>query len=136
LDGQRPKLYGAGRNVRDWIHVDDHSDAVLRIIESGRVGETYLIGADGERDNKTVVETILRLLGQPIDAFDFVQDRAGHDLRYAIDPTKLRTELGWNPVHRDFETGLASTIEWYRDHEDWWRPQKAATEAKYQRVGQ
>jgi len=136
LDGGRPKLYGAGHNVRDWIHVDDHSSAVLRVLEAGKTGETYLIGADGERDNKQVVETILRLLGRPEEAYDHVTDRAGHDLRYAIDATKLRTELGWEPTFPDFEAGLAQTIEWYRGHEDWWRPQKAATEAKYQRQGQ
>ena len=136
LDGGRPKLYGAGHNVRDWIHVDDHSSAVLRVLEAGTIGETYLIGADGERDNKQVVETILRLLGRAQDDYDHVTDRAGHDLRYAIDATKLRTELGWEPAFRDFEAGLAQTIEWYRTHEEWWRPQKAATEAKYQRQGQ
>ena len=136
LDGGRPKLYGAGHNVRDWIHVDDHSSAVLRVLEAGTIGETYLIGADGERDNKQVVETILRLLGRAQDDYDHVTDRAGHDLRYAIDATKIRTELGWEPAFRDFEAGLAQTIEWYRTHEEWWRPQKAATEAKYQRQGQ
>jgi dTDP-glucose 4,6-dehydratase len=136
LDGIRPKLYGAGQNVRDWIHATDHSRAVLTILERGVVGETYLIGADGEEDNKTVVETILELMGQPKDAYDHVTDRAGHDLRYAIDSTKLRTELGWLPVYRDFRTGLENTIAWYRDHQDWWRPQKAATEARYQEQGQ
>ena len=136
LDGGRPKLYGAGHNVRDWIHAEDHSAAVLRIIAAGRIGHTYLIGADGEKDNKQVIETILRLLGQPLDAYDHVNDRAGHDLRYAIDASKLRTELGWSPGYQDFEAGLAQTIEWYRTHEDWWRPQKAATEAKYQKLGQ
>ena len=136
LDGGRPKLYGAGHNVRDWIHVDDHSSAVLRVVDAGEIGETYLIGADGERDNKQVVETILRLLGRPQDDYDHVTDRAGHDLRYAIDATKIRTELGWEPAYRDFEAGLAQTIEWYRTHEDWWRPQKSATEAKYQVQGQ
>ena len=95
LRGVRPKLYGEGRNVRDWIHADDHSSAVLTILEKGRIGETYLIGADGEKDNKTVVELILELMGQPADAYDHVTDRAGHDLRYAIDSTKLRDELGW-----------------------------------------
>jgi dTDP-glucose 4,6-dehydratase len=136
LDGGRPKLYGAGANVRDWIHVDDHSSAVLRIVERGRIGETYLIGADGERSNREVVETILTLLGRPRDAYDQVTDRAGHDLRYAIDATKLRTELGWRPAYADFPAGLADTIAWYRDHEAWWRPQKAGTEAAYAVLGQ
>lgn len=136
LRGIRPKLYGAGRNVRDWIHADDHSSAVLTILDKGRVGETYLIGADGEKDNKTVIEMILQLMGQPADAYDHVVDRAGHDLRYAIDSTKLRTELGWQPRYRDFESGLEQTIQWYRDNEAWWSPAKDATEAFYARLGQ
>ncbi len=136
LDGQRPRLYGAGLNVRDWIHVDDHNAAVLRVIDAGQIGQTYLIGADGEHNNLTVVQTILRLMGQPEDAFDHVTDRAGHDLRYAIDATKLRTELGWTPSYPNFADGLAATIEWYRANESWWRPQKAATEAKYAASGQ
>lgn len=133
LTGVRPKLYGTGANVRDWIHVDDHNSAVWTIIEKGRIGETYLIGADGETDNRTVVETVLELCGEDKDAFDFVTDRPGHDLRYAIDATRLRTELGWEPRYRDFRAGLAATIEWYRTHETWWRPQKTATEAVYER---
>lgn len=136
LRGIRPKLYGAGQNVRDWIHADDHSSAVLTILDKGQIGATYLIGADGERDNKTVIEMILRLMGQPEDAYDHVVDRAGHDLRYAIDSTKLRTELGWQPRYSDFENGLAQTIQWYRDNEAWWAPAKDATEAFYARLGQ
>ena len=136
LDGGRPKLYGAGLNVRDWIHTDDHSSAVLLILNQGRIGDTYLIGADGERNNRQVVETILELLGRPRDAYDLVTDRVGHDLRYAIDSTKLRNELGWRPTYADFEDGLAQTIDWYRRNVAWWRPQKAATEAAYARQGQ
>ncbi len=136
IDGGRPKLYGQGLNVRDWIHADDHSAAVLLITEQGRIGETYLIGADGERNNREVVETILTLLGQPKDAYDLVTDRAGHDLRYAIDSSKLRTELGWLPSYPDFPSGLADTIKWYQANEAWWRPQKSATEAKYASQGQ
>ena len=136
LVGQRPKLYGAGLNVRDWIHVDDHNDAVLTIIEKGESGRTYLIGADGERDNLTVIQAILRLMGQPEDAFDHVNDRPGHDLRYAIDATRLRTELGWTPAYPDFESGLAATIDWYREHESWWSPLKGDVEAAYARAGQ
>ncbi|WP_167051080.1 dTDP-glucose 4,6-dehydratase [Salinibacterium sp. ZJ77] len=136
LRGERPKLYGTGENVRDWIHADDHSSAVLTILEKGVIGETYLIGADGEKNNKEVVELILTELGQPSDAYDLVTDRPGHDLRYAIDSTKLRTELGWQPRYADFEAGLASTIAWYRDNEAWWAPQKDETEAKYRAAGQ
>jgi len=136
LSGIRPKLYGTGKNVRDWIHTSDHSRAVWTILTQGKIGETYLIGANGERDNQTVLEDILRLMGQPADAYDRVKDRPGHDLRYAIDATKLRTELGWQPEVTDFETGLQQTIDWYRDHEDWWRAEKAAVEAKYAKNGQ
>ncbi len=135
LDGVRPKLYGTGANVRDWIHVDDHNAAVWTILEKGRIGETYLIGADGEQDNKTVVETILELMGQRADAYDLVGDRPGHDLRYAIDAAKLRDELGWTPQYTTFRDGLAATIDWYRANEAWWRPQKDATEAKYAQLG-
>ncbi|MRJ99905.1 dTDP-glucose 4,6-dehydratase [Aeromicrobium sp. S22] len=135
IDGIRPRLYGEGLNVRDWIHADDHSSAVLTILDKGEIGETYLIGADGEKDNKTVIELILELSGLPTDAYDHVTDRAGHDLRYAIDSSKLRAELGWTPAFSDFRAGLAATIEWYRDNEAWWRPQKAQTEAKYQQLG-
>ena len=136
IDGIRPKLYGDGKNVRDWIHTEDHSSAVWEILTRGRYGETYLIGADGEKDNITVLREILRAMGQPEDAFDWVRDRPGHDRRYAIDSTKLRRELGWEPRHTDFESGLMATIAWYREHEDWWRPAKAATEAKYAKQGQ
>lgn len=136
LCGLRPRLYGEGRNVRDWIHAEDHSSAVLRILEKGRIGETYLIGADGEHENRTVVEYILDLMGQPADAYDLVPDRAGHDLRYAIDYTKLRDELSWEPRFRDFKRGLSETIEWYRAHEAWWSPAKLATETFYARLGQ
>jgi len=136
LSGLRPKLYGTGENVRDWIHVDDHNSAVWTILTHGRIGETYLIGADGEKNNREVVEEILRLLGQPDDAYDLVADRAGHDMRYAIDSTKLRTELGWRPKFESFTDGLADTIAWYEANEAWWRPAKDATEAKYAQKGQ
>ncbi|MGV0602279.1 GDP-mannose 4,6-dehydratase, partial [Mycolicibacterium pulveris] len=132
----RPKLYGDGRHVRDWIHAEDHSSAVLAILEKGRIGETYLIGADGEKDNKTVVELILTMMGHDPAGYDNVTDRAGHDLRYAIDSTKLRDELGWRPRYGDFEEGLSATIDWYRDHEDWWASTKGATEAFYAELGQ
>jgi dTDP-glucose 4,6-dehydratase len=136
IRGIRPKLYGAGENVRDWIHAEDHSSAVLTILDKGVIGETYLIGADGEKDNKTVVELILELMGERADAYDHVTDRAGHDLRYAIDSTKLRTELGWTPKFQDFEAGLADTVRWYRDHESWWAGAKDGVEAFYAAKGQ
>lgn len=136
LSGRRPKLYGEGRNVRDWIHAADHSSAVELILTSGQIGRTYLIGADGERDNLTVIRTILRLLGRPEDEFDHVRDRAGHDLRYAIDGSALREELGWTPQFLDFEAGLADTIGWYRENRSWWSEEKDAVEQQYAEVGQ
>ena len=136
LCGIRPKLYSDGRNVRDWIHTEDHSSAVWAILTRGVPGETYLVGADGERDNITVMRDVLRAMGEPENAFDWVRDRPGHDRRYAIDPTKLRRELGWRPRHTDFSEGLAATIAWYRDNEEWWRPAKEATEARYAAQGQ
>ena len=136
LDGGRVKLYGSGANVRDWIHADDHSSAVWTILERGEIGQTYLIGADGERSNLQVVRLILELLGHDPDDFDQVADRPGHDLRYAIDSTRLRTELGWKPTYGAFEEGLARTIEWYAEHGDWWRPKKAQIEAAYAAKGQ
>ena len=136
LDGRRPRIYGTGAHVRDWIHVDDHSAAVLAILERGRIGETYLIGANGERSNLEVVRAILRLMGRDEEDIDPVTDRAGHDLRYAIDASRLRDELGWRPSYGDFEAGLAETVAWYTDREEWWRPDKAATEAAYAARGQ
>lgn len=131
LEGRRPKLYGAGLNVRDWIHVDDHNSAVWSILDKGETGRTYLIGADGEVNNVTVIRTILELMGRDPDDFDYVTDRPGHDLRYAIDSSALRRELGWKPEFDDFESGLQATIDWYSNNRDWWQPQKAAVEAKY-----
>ncbi len=136
LTGRRPKLYGAGANVRDWIHVDDHNAAVWRILEAGQPGRTYLIGADGERDNISVLRLILRLMDRDPDDFDHVTDRAGHDLRYAIDASALRTELDWAPKHTDLAEGLRATIDWYRDNEWWWGPLKAEVEARYTERGQ
>lgn len=136
LSGIRPKLYGSGKNVRDWIHTNDHSAAVWDILTKGKIGETYLIGADGEMNNKDVLEMILELMGQPKDAYDVVKDRPGHDLRYAIDSTKLRTELGWQPEFTDFRSGLKATIDWYTDHQDWWQADKNKVESNYAKNGQ
>ena len=136
LEGIRPKLYGDGKNVRDWIHTDDHSSAVWTILTKGVIGETYLIGADGEKSNIDVLRAILERMGKGVDDFDWVRDRPGHDRRYAIDSTKLRRELGWQPKHTDFSEGLDQTIAWYTEHRAWWEGAKAATEAKYAAQGQ
>ncbi len=135
LEGVRPKLYGAGTNVRDWIHVDDHNDAVVAVVEHGRLGETYLIGADGEMDNRAVIALLLELMGRPPDWFEHVNDRPGHDLRYAIDSSKLRRETGWRPVYGDIRAGLAQTVEWYRENESWWRAARSSSERTYARLG-
>ena len=136
LTGRRPKLYGAGANVRDWIHVEDHNSAVWRILEDGVAGSTYLIGAEGERDNLSVLRLILQLMGCDAGDFEHVPDRAGHDLRYAIDASALRAELGWAPKHTDLTEGLRSTIAWYRDNQWWWGPLKERVEATYAERGQ
>jgi dTDP-glucose 4,6-dehydratase len=136
LCGIKPKLYGDGKNVRDWINVNDHSSAVWAILTEGRLGETYLIGADGEKSNIDVLCAILRVFGLPEDDFDWVKDRPGHDRRYAIDPSKLQKELGWSPKHTCFDEGLEQTIQWYKDNTAWWLPAKEETEAKYKAIEQ
>lgn len=129
--GRKPRIYGDGANIRDWIHVDDHSDAIFRILESGRSGETYLVGADGERTNLQVVLELLRIFEMPRDFIEFVRDRPGHDLRYSIDASKLRRELGWRPQTKSFEESLRNTVDWYLHNNSWWKPLKTGTEAKY-----
>jgi dTDP-glucose 4,6-dehydratase len=131
----KPKLYGAGLNVRDWIHVDDHNSAVIDIIERGTIGETYLIGANGEMNNKDLFESILAIMGKPADWYDHVSDRPGHDMRYAIDASKLREELGWRPKYTNFQDGLKATIQWYTDNREWWEAQKLEAENKYKKLG-
>jgi dTDP-glucose 4,6-dehydratase len=131
----RPKLYGQGENVREWTHVDDHNEAVHLILSKGAPGETYLIGSGDERNNKEILELILELLDEPADAYDHVPDRPGHDLRYSNDSTKIRTQLGWTPRYGDFRAGLQATIDWYQANDWWWKPQKAATEARYTQLG-
>lgn len=126
LTGQPAKLYGSGNNIRDWIHVDDHNDAVWTIIERGEIGKTYLIGANGERSNKQVVQQLQALIGGDVV---HVTDRPGHDRRYAIDPAST-LELGWRP-QRTFEEGIAETVEWYRSNPEWWRKSFAEAEKTY-----
>ncbi|MET3944919.1 dTDP-glucose 4,6-dehydratase [Corynebacterium mucifaciens] len=134
LTGQPAKLYGTGAQVRDWIHVDDHNAAVLAILERGRVGETYNIGAGGKHvTNKQVIETICELMG---GTYEHVADRPGHDQRYTMDATKIRRELGWTPQHTDLRSGLEQTIAWYTDNRWWWEADKATIEQKYAERGQ
>lgn len=131
LSGIKPKLYGNGKNVRDWIHTNDHSSAVWTILNDGKIGETYLIGANGEKNNKEVLELILKEMHMPNDFYEHVTDRAGHDLRYAIDSTKLYKELNWKPKYTNFEEGLRQTIQWYIDNQKWWEHEKDEVEANY-----
>jgi dTDP-glucose 4,6-dehydratase len=111
--GKKPELYGNGANVRDWIHVDDHNDGVWAILERGVVGQTYLLGADNQRSNLQVVKALLRIMGKPENFIEFIADRPGHDLRYAIDASATEAELGWKPKHGNFEEKLAETVEFY-----------------------
>jgi dTDP-glucose 4,6-dehydratase len=121
IDGGRVPLYGNGENIRDWIHVEDHCRAIERITTGGRAGETYLVGAEQELSNNEVTRLLLKLFARDESAIEPVTDRPGHDLRYGIDPSFLQTSLGWKSEIR-FSDGLARTVEWYRRHEDWWRP--------------
>ena len=113
-------VYGKGENVRDWLHVADHCQAIDLVIHKGREGEVYNIGGHNERTNLEVVKTILKALDKPESLIKFVTDRPGHDMRYAIDPTKIETELGWKPTY-NFDTGIEQTIRWYLDNQDWWK---------------
>lgn len=138
LRGEPAKLYGSGEQVRDWIHVDDHNDAVLEILERGSFGETFNIGAHTgpateHVTNKQVIEMICELMG---GTYEHVADRPGHDQRYTMDASKLCRELGWTPRYTDLREGLEQTIEWYRNNESWWAAGKDAVEAGYAARGQ
>ncbi len=120
LANEELPVYGKGENVRDWLHVADHCQAIDLIIHNGRVGEVYNVGGHNERTNLEVVKTILKALDKPESLIKYVTDRPGHDMRYAIDPTKLETELGWKPQYT-FDTGIQQTIQWYLDNKEWWQ---------------
>ncbi|WP_197035396.1 dTDP-glucose 4,6-dehydratase [Paenibacillus sp. UNC451MF] len=120
LQDQPIPVYGDGRNIRDWLHVEDHCSAIEHVINCGRPGQVYNIGGNSERTNLEVVTEILHRLGKPLSLIQFVADRLGHDRRYAIDASKIRDELGWTP-HYSFQEGIARTVDWYIEHEDWWR---------------
>ena len=123
MDGEQIPMYGNGKIVRDWIHVEDHCSGILLVLEKGKSGEVYNLGGGNERQNIEIAKKLLSLLGRDESSIRYVQDRLGHDLRYAIDATKVKGELGWNPKH-DFESGLAATVAWYIANEKWWRPLK------------
>lgn len=130
LEGKNVPVYGEGRHIRDWLHVEDHCRAIDLVLREGRIGETYLVGGDGERENIAVVREILTIMGEGEDRIEYVKDRPGHDFRYGIDYTKIKSELGWEPSVT-FEEGLRETIEWFRTHEDWWKSVKSGTYREY-----
>ncbi|MCL1999357.1 MAG: dTDP-glucose 4,6-dehydratase [Turicibacter sp.] len=121
LADEKLPVYGKGENVRDWLFVGDHCRAIDLIIHGGRLGEVYNIGGHNERTNLAVVRTILAELGKPESLIEYVTDRPGHDLRYAIDPSKIQAELGWLP-ETNFDVGIRRTVKWFLENEDWWRP--------------
>ncbi len=131
MEGKKVPLYGDGMNVRDWLYVEDHCDAIWAVLNGGRAGEVYNVGGNNEITNRTITETILRLMDKPWGEYvTYVKDRPGHDRRYAIDASKIKRELGWEPKHR-FDEAIQTTIQWYKDHEDWWRNIKSGEYLKY-----
>jgi dTDP-glucose 4,6-dehydratase len=123
MDGKQIPIYGDGKNVRDWLHVDDHCSGILLALEKGKAGEAYNIGGNNERENIAIAKKLLALLGKDESSIKYVEDRLGHDRRYAIDATKITRDLGWKPKH-DFESGIKATVQWYQANEKWWRPLK------------
>jgi dTDP-glucose 4,6-dehydratase len=123
MEGKRIPIYGKGQNVRDWLHVRDHCEALWTVLNKGKEGEVYNIGGNSEWKNIDIAKKILEIMGVDESSIEYVTDRPGHDLRYAIDASRITRELGWKPAHT-FEHGLRETVEWYRKNERWWRPLK------------
>ena len=130
LNGEKLPFYGDGKNVRDWLYVDDHCSAIMEVLKKGRIGEVYNIGGNNEWYNIDIVKLILKKLGKGEDMIQYVKDRPGHDRRYAIDSSKIMNELGWSPKY-DFETGIESTVKWYLENESWWRKVMSGEYQKY-----
>jgi dTDP-glucose 4,6-dehydratase len=131
MEGKKVPLYGDGLNVRDWLYVEDHCDAIWTVLNKGTPGEVYNVGGNNEITNRVITETLIREMGQKWDdVVTYVKDRPGHDRRYAIDATKIKRELGWEPKHR-FESAIKTTIQWFKDHESWWRSIKSGEYLKY-----
>ncbi|MEI6650497.1 MAG: dTDP-glucose 4,6-dehydratase [Candidatus Moraniibacteriota bacterium] len=130
LEGKNVPIYGDGKQVRDWLHVEDHCRAIDLVLRNGRIGETYCVGGNGERENIVLVRTLLDILGAGEDRIEYVTDRPGHDRRYAIDFSKIKNELGWEPSVT-FEEGLRQTVEWFKTHEDWWKSVKSGAYREY-----
>lgn len=129
MEGKTLPIYGTGKNVRDWLYVEDHCQAIDLVLRNGKPGEVYNVGGHNERSNNEIVDLIVKHVGASKDLIKYVKDRPGHDLRYAIDPTKIEKELGWKPKYT-FDTGIVKTIDWYENNEDWWRPLKARAALK------
>lgn len=131
IEGKKVPLYGDGKNVRDWVHVDDHCEAVLTVLEKGRAGEVYNVGGNNERSNLELTHSILKAMGMGPEMIQPVADRPGHDRRYAIDATKIKNELGWQPTRSAWPNALAETIAWYKNNEQWWRRVKSGAYRDY-----
>lgn len=129
MEGKDLPIYGNGKNIRDWLYVSDHCQAIDLVLRDGKPGEIYNVGGHNERTNNEIVHLIVDNLGISEDHIKYVKDRLGHDKRYAIDPTKIETELGWKPEYT-FDTGIVKTIDWYKNNEDWWQPLKAKAALK------
>ena len=130
IEDKRVPVYGDGLNIRDWIHVDDHNEGVDLILHKGKIGETYCLGGNCEKTNLEITKKVLKLMGKDESFIEYVKDRPGHDRRYAIDFTKIKNELGWEPKH-NFEQGMKETVEWYKNNEEWWRRVKSGEYKEY-----
>jgi len=130
IEGKKIPVYGDGLQVRDWLFVEDHCEAIDLIFQKGKIGETYCVGGNSEKTNMEIVKNILELLGKGEEIIEYVKDRPGHDRRYAIDFSKISRELGWQP-RTSFEDGMKQTVEWYKANEDWWRDVKSGEYKKY-----
>lgn len=131
MEGKKVPLYGDGLNIRDWLYVEDHCDAIWTVLNKGRFGEVYNVGGNNEITNRVITETLIREMGKKWDdCVTYVKDRPGHDRRYAIDASKIKNELGWSPKHK-FEEAIKTTVQWYKDHQAWWRAIKSGEYLKY-----
>ncbi len=130
IDGKKVPIYGAGDNIRDWLHVRDHCSAIDRVVHEGKIGETYCVGGNAERTNMQITQIILTAMNMNDEMIEFVDDRKGHDKRYAIDNTKIKAELGWEPSVT-FEEGITQTIHWYKENQKWWRDIKSGEYQEY-----
>jgi dTDP-glucose 4,6-dehydratase len=131
IEGKKVPLYGDGKNVRDWLHVDDHCEAILAVLEKGTAGEVYNVGGNNERSNLELTHSILAIMGKGHDMIQPVADRLGHDRRYAIDASKIKRELGWTPSRSAWPKALESTVKWYVDHPQWWQRVRSGAYREY-----